>query len=256
MGAAASLTSTAETKHRTPRQGSSHGAKRHPLAPPDGCTLARLTLPIWSLANRCQPLLSLATSRSMAARPANLATAGGCSWTSPLGSALCGFHGYSGPSACGRSKRGQQQQALGRSRGGFSTKIHLRAEGCGKPVVFTLTAGQRHEQEVFEDLLEEGYVKRPRQGRPRIRPKRVVGDKGYSSCKARRYLQRRGIGAVIPRRTYERRGSLDKERYRERNRVERLINRLKQFRRVATRYEKLAANYLTILTIAAIVIWL
>jgi transposase len=84
----------------------------------------------------------------------------------------------------------------------------------------------------------------------------VVGDKAYSSRKARRYLQRRGIAAVIPRRTYERRSSLNKERYRERNRVERLINRLKQFRRVATRYEKLAANYLTILTIAAIVIWL
>ena len=166
MGAPALLASTTETKNRTPRQGSSHGAKRHPLAPPDGCTLARLTLPIWSLANRCQPLLSLATSRSMAARLANLATAGGCSWTSPLGSALCGFHGYSGPSACGWSKRGQQHQALGRRRGGFSTKIHLRAEGWGKPVIFRLSAGQRHEQEVFEALLEQGQVKRPKQGRP------------------------------------------------------------------------------------------
>lgn len=256
MGAAAPIASTAETKDRTPLQGSSHGAKRHPLASPDGCTLARLTLPIWFLANRCQPLLPLATSRSMAARLANLATAGGCSWASRLGSALCGFHSYSGPSACGWSKRGQQHQALGRSRGGFSTKIHLRAEGYGKPVIFTLTPGQRHEQEVFEVLLEEGQVKRPKQGRPRIRPRRVVGDKGYSSRQARRYLQRRGIGAVIPRRTYERRSSLNKERYRERNRVERLINRLKQFRRVATRYEKLAANYLTMLTFAAIVLWL
>ena len=84
----------------------------------------------------------------------------------------------------------------------------------------------------------------------------MVGDKGYSSRKIRRYLQRRGIGAVIPRRTNERRSSLNKDRYRERNRVERLINRLKHFRRVATRYEKLAANYLTMLTLAAIVLWL
>lgn len=83
-----------------------------------------------------------------------------------------------------------------------------------------------------------------------------MGDKGYSSRKAGRYLQRRGIGAVVPRRMHKRRSSLNKERHRERNRVERLINRLKQFRCVDTRYEKLAANYLTMLTIAAIVLWL
>lgn len=126
----------------------------------------------------------------------------------------------------------------------------------GKPMVFRLTAGRRHEQEVFEALLEQGQVRRPKRGRPRIRPERVVGDKAYSSRKARRYLQRRGIGAVIPRRANERRGPLDKEQYRDRNRVERLINRLKQFRRVATRYEKLVSNYLGMLTVAAIVLWL
>ena len=65
-----------------------------------------------------------------------------------------------------------------------------------------------------------------------------------------------GIGVVIPRRANERRGPLDKERYRDRNRVERLINRLKQFRRVATRYEKRATNYLGMLTVEAIILWL
>jgi transposase len=85
---------------------------------------------------------------------------------------------------------------------------------------------------------------------------RVVGDKGYGSERIRSYLRRRGIGAVIARKDNERRsGTFDKEAYRQRNLVERLINRLKQFRRVATRYEKRAENYRAMLTIAAIVIW-
>lgn len=84
----------------------------------------------------------------------------------------------------------------------------------------------------------------------------MVGDKGYSSKKIRAYLRRRGIGVVIARQDNEkRRGSFDKEAYRQRNVVERLINRLKQFRRVATRYEKRAVNYKAMLTIAAIVLW-
>jgi transposase len=105
--------------------------------------------------------------------------------------------------------------------------------------------------------MERGAVKRERRGRPRERPKRVVGDKGYSSRRVRRYLARRGIRAVIPRRSNERpQRAFDRERYRERNRVERLINRLKQFRRVATRYEKLADQYLGMVTLAAILLWI
>jgi transposase len=120
-----------------------------------------------------------------------------------------------------------------------------------------LTAGERHEQTQFVALMERGAVRRPGRGRPRIRPQRVAGDKAYSSGKVRRYLRRRGIGAVIPRKANERRtGRFDQAAYRERNRVERLINRLKQFRRVATRYEKLAVSYLAMVTLAAILIWL
>lgn len=148
-------------------------------------------------------------------------------------------------------------EALGRSKGGFSTKIHLRAEGGGKPVALLITTGQRHEQTVFKTLMETGVVRRRGQGKPRIRPDRVVGDRGYSSRKLRRYLRNRGIGAVIARQKAEReRGRLDKAAYRKRNVVERLLNRMKQFRRIATRYEKRAVNYLGMLTIAAIVLWL
>ena len=105
--------------------------------------------------------------------------------------------------------------------------------------------------------MAQGAVKRPRFGRPRLRPKRVVGDKGYSSINIRRYLQRRGIRLTIPRRSNERRrGKFDKSIYRQRNQVERCFNRLKQFRRIATRYEKKADNYLAMLTLASIILWL
>ena len=134
--------------------------------------------------------------------------------------------------------------------------MHLRAEGGGKPLTFLVTAGERHEQSVFEPLMETGTVKRPGGGRPRLRPDRVAGDKGYSSKKIRRYLRRRGIGAVIPRQKRERRTRFDKGAYRQRHFVERLVNRLKGFRRIATRYEKRAVHYLGMLTIAAIVLWL
>jgi transposase len=105
--------------------------------------------------------------------------------------------------------------------------------------------------------METGAVKRVRQGKPRIRPERVVGDRGYSSGKIRWYLRKRGIRAVVARRKGERRREhFDEAAYRKRNVVERLVNRLKQFRRIATRYEKRAVNYLGMLTVAAIVLWL
>jgi transposase len=120
-----------------------------------------------------------------------------------------------------------------------------------------ITAGQCHEAVVFEELMEQGAIRRPGVGRPQLRPKRIVGDKGYSSKRIRSYLRRRGIRYTIPRRKDQcRSGPFDKEAYRQRNLVERCINRLKQYRRVATRYEKLAENYLAMVHIAAILIWL
>ena len=85
----------------------------------------------------------------------------------------------------------------------------------------------------------------------------MAGDKGYSGAALRNWLCVRGITAVIPRRSDELGpNEYDRDLYRERNRIERTINRLKRFRRIATRYEKLAATYLAMVTIACILEWL
>lgn len=124
-------------------------------------------------------------------------------------------------------------------------------------MTLVLTPGEQHEATVFEQLLEQGAVKRLGRGRPKLRPRRIVGDKGYSSRKIRTFLRRRGIRITIPRKVNERRtGPFDRALYRQRNRIERLINRFKQFRRLATRYEKRAENYHGMWVIAAILLWL
>ena len=120
-----------------------------------------------------------------------------------------------------------------------------------------LTAGERHEQIALEALLDRGAIRRPGRGRPRLRPRRAAGDKGYSSPPARRHLRRRRIRAVIPSRSDQRRQpDFDRTAYRRRNAVERLINRLKQFRRIATRYEKRALNYLAMVHVGMLLLWL
>ncbi len=158
--------------------------------------------------------------------------------------------------AAGAAHSGAEPEALGRSQGGFSTKVHIRAEGQGKPLVFILTAGQRHESIAFEALMQPA-VKRPARGQPKRRPKRLIADKAYDNRRIRAYLRRHHIRSTIPHKVNEHRsGPFSRSLYRTRNLVERLINRLKQFRRVATRYEKRAENYLTMLILAAITLWL
>jgi transposase len=120
-----------------------------------------------------------------------------------------------------------------------------------------LTPGQRHEATAFEALMSNGAVKRRGCGRPKIRPKRIVGDKGYYGGQAGSFLRRRGIRFTIAKKSNMcRKGLFDKAIYRERNRVERLFNRFKHFRRLATHYEKRSANYLAMWQLAAIMMWL
>jgi len=119
-----------------------------------------------------------------------------------------------------------------------------------------LTPGPQHEAMVFEQLMESGAVKRRGPGRPKRRPHRIVGDKGYSSRRIRRDARQHGIRITIPRKRNEgRTGPFDRALYRLRHRIERLINRCKQFRRLATRDEKRAANYQAMWLIAATILW-
>jgi transposase len=100
-------------------------------------------------------------------------------------------------------------------------------------------------------------MKRRGPGRPKRRPKRRIGDKADSSRAIRQYLRRHGLRLTIPRQRGEQRtGPCDRRRYRQRNNLERLSNRRKQFRRMATRDEKRAANYLAMLYLATSILWL
>ncbi|MER7214095.1 IS5 family transposase [Streptomyces eurythermus] len=173
--------------------------------------------------------------------------------------------------AAGARKKGAPagepaDHAIGRSRGGLTTKIHLAADARCRPLAFVLTAGQAGDAPAFTDVMAHLRVPR-RRGRPRTRPDMVLADKAYSSRAIRSHLRKRGIRAVIPTPADQRdhrlrRGSrggrppaFDREAYKQRNTVERCINRLKQWRGIATRYEKTATIYLAGLHIAGIFLW-
>ncbi len=156
--------------------------------------------------------------------------------------------------------------AIGRSRGGLATKIHLAADGRCRPLVFVLTGGQANDAPAFTQVMERLRVSR-RRGGPRTWPDAVLADRAYSSRAIREHLRSRRIRGVIPTRADQRihqlrRGSrggrppaFDREAYRRRNTVERCINRLKQWRGIATRYEKTATIYLAGLHVAGIFLW-
>jgi transposase len=164
--------------------------------------------------------------------------------------------------------RGATAEALGRSRGGLTTKIHLLCDDRGRPLSLHLSAGQASDSKHLAPTLARVRVPRPGRGRPRQRVGRVLLDKGYSYARCRAELRRRKIAALIPERRDQQarraargpRGGrppyFDAIQYRRRSWVERCINRLKQWRAVATRYEKRASHYLGLVTLAAIMIWL
>ncbi|MFJ2195323.1 IS5 family transposase [Streptomyces violaceusniger] len=157
--------------------------------------------------------------------------------------------------------------ALGRSRGGLTTKIHLACDGRGRPLAILLTPGQRHDSICARPLLERIRVPRTGLGRPRSKPDQVIADKAYSSRGFRAYLRRRGIAHTIPEKTDQRRHrhnrgrrggrppGFDREVYRRRNVVERCFNRLKGFRGIATRYEKTATSYEAAVGLASFLLW-
>lgn len=138
--------------------------------------------------------------------------------------------------------------ALGRSRGGFSTKIHILCDGAGHPLHFHLTPGQDHESTVLDTLLEEADgCLFDSDGNPVAWPIAIGGDKGYRADWIDQYIIDLGVKPVIPSKENEDRDArpveFDREAYQRRNIVERLIGWLKESRRLFSRFEKTAKNF-------------
>ena len=142
----------------------------------------------------------------------------------------------------------------------MTTKIHLVCDRGGIPLAVDVFAGQQQESTYVDALLAQVRVPAQR-GRPRCRPRYLVADKGYDSQALRQRLRKRGIRPVIPLRTVPKhrrrrqrgpRPKLDEKRYGQRNMVERLIGWLKEQRRLATRYEKTADQFLAMVKLACI----
>jgi transposase len=138
-----------------------------------------------------------------------------------------------------------EDHALGRSRGGFSSKIHVIVDALGYPVDFDLTGGQKADCTQAESLIEDKEFEN------------LLGDKGFDTDKIVEKVEAKGANVVIPSKSNRKvLREYDKEIYKERNKVERFFNRIKQFRRIATRYEKTGVSYMAMLFIASVYIWI
>jgi putative transposase len=134
---------------------------------------------------------------------------------------------------------------LGRSRGGLSTKIHAAGDALGNPVRLIASPGQRNDIAFAHDLID-GFV-----------ADATIADKGYDADHLCATIAETGAQIVIPPKRNRRvQRAYDVDLYKERNIIERFFNKLKQFRRVATRYDKLLANFMGFVKLAAITIWL
>ena len=148
------------------------------------------------------------------------------------------------PLGVGR-KRGEQNQAIGRSRGGRNTKIHAIADAKGRLLSILLSGGEAHDCPVAQRLIR--WTKAA---------KKLLGDKAYDSAELRQWLNDRGTKVVVPNRSNRKRPfSFDKKSYKQRHRIENAFCRLKDFRRIATRYDRLARNFLASVCLVAAIVW-
>ncbi len=158
-----------------------------------------------------------------------------------------------------RRKKGDPEEpsdhALGRSRGGFSTKLHLLCDSRGRVLHFCVTAGQTHESQGLVELLEGAEVV-DHDGVAQAYPVKLAGDKAYRADWIDEYLLNEGITPVIPSKANQdceaRPVDFDREAYRDRNIIERLIGWLKECRRILTRFEKTATNFRGMIKMACI----
>lgn len=142
-------------------------------------------------------------------------------------------------------KRGQIKHAFGRSRGGFSTKIHAACDALGNPVRFILTGGHVSDYVPSLDLIA-GF-----------KPHAVLADKGYDGDSFISAIKAIGAHAVVPpRKNRTMKRECDYVLYKERNKVECLFGKLKQWRRIATRYDKTDQSFIGFILLASIILWI
>jgi transposase len=142
-------------------------------------------------------------------------------------------------------KKGEQTQAIGRSRGGRNTKIHAIADAKGRLLSILLSGGEAHDCPPAQRLI--------RRAKP---AKKLLGDRAYDSAELRQWLDERGTTPVIPNKSNRKQPySFSKKSYRQRHRIENAFCRLKDFRRIATRYDRLARNFLASVCLVAAIVW-
>ena len=143
--------------------------------------------------------------------------------------------------------RSGEPRAIGRSCGGPTTKIHIASDAHGNPIDFEITGGQVHDSKVAKKIINKIG-----------KAENFIADKAYDSDEIRNFAKNLGINPVIPRKSNSKKNNLsyDKFLYKQRHLVENLFARLKHFRSIATRFEKLARNYRAVLLIACSIIWI
>src|SRR6266480_2530051 len=221
-------------------RGRSPRHQRHRARAEKRLSLVRLPARVWSSDDDLQPLRALGRARGL-----GRSIPGACWERTSHGHADDRLHARQGaPLGSGR-KRGEQKQAVGRSRGGRNTKIHALADAKGRLIAILLTGGEAHDCPIAQRLI--------RRVKP---PKRMLGDKAYDSAELREELHERGTKPVIPNRSNRKQPfRFSKRLYKLRWRIEAAFNRLKDFRRIATRYDRLARNYLASVCLAAALVW-
>ena len=202
--------------------------------------MARLAGALWPADDLLQPVRAVAESRCMG--PAD-----GWHHRRPRWRDSDDRQHLRSRSSAGRdSKKGGADHCLGRSRGGLTTKIHVVVDAQGLPIRLGLTAGQTHDGQIADTLLNH------------LGPHTIVlADKAYDADRIRELIQDQGATPNIPPKSNRKwKPCFSKRLYRERNLIERFFSKLKHFRRVATRYDKLAANFLAMVQLASMRLWL
>ena len=204
--------------------------------------MARRAAKVWELEHHLSPIPTMERSRG-------LGDGGSDAGRDHGGQRSLQHRQHHRPRPClgsGR-KTGTHRRALGRSRGGFTSKLHCLADALGRPLAFHLTVGEAADCKAYEALI----------GLPERAPDALLADKGYDADGIRADLAERNIEAVIPARS-NRRVKIEHDRalYKQRNRIERMFGQLKINRAIATRYDQLANSFLGMVHLATARYWL